>query len=594
MMYMESVKSMVSESNLKHLHDKDSEREEMKEHKDILDVIDTLSIISLSDSTLLQLDWGLFENNFCKELNDKSTIDIGMLRTIMRANLSDYLINIPVFEGLPQSKLELLSRLCHYSVEHKGSKICSEGEDGDEVFILLSGEVKVEAAASKRMVELFEEGVLTALSETEETSARSLSRLSNFSSGKNTEATIASNSKNIQKSRKKLIRRRQTLLQARNNACRKNLEKKDESSVKSLYRLDIPDPEHTVELAILRPGEYFGEISTFIEVPRAATITSVTNVLMASISKKSFRALYHTISPHLEADIEIIVKQHMLQTLLQSKSPFLEVIDSDLAKQMANVTTISIVDKEEVVFQEGEEADCFYFVYSGNLSVSRKENTDQERMVGSLYPGDYFGEMALMDSSNKRRATITSSVKTVLLVITKDDFHGCFKEASQLLAELKVRMEGPNTELHHLLEYAKSRDALCEYLAETNNARLLECYEDAIAYNSVVLEGGDGGSVQNQLCMLTAFVEKYLRSGSSDFIEFLQQDIITLEVEMSFLQNPRTDASISKPEALKSFEAKIRSKLESEVLPKFKKSKSFDSLRKRLRFYDGLDKHFLA
>ena len=130
----------------------------MEHKKNILDIVDTITIISAEDSTILQLNWQHFESKFGH--NSKgSLLDVNMLRTIMQTNLSDYLINIPVFEGLPNSKLEVLSRLCHYSIEKAGAVICKEGDRGEEVFVLLSGEVKVEAMASKRMVELFEEGI---------------------------------------------------------------------------------------------------------------------------------------------------------------------------------------------------------------------------------------------------------------------------------------------------------------------------------------------------------------------------------------------------------------------------------------------------
>ena len=575
MLYMESVKAMVSDSNLKVLYEKETFGSDgnHSEHKSILNMIDTLNIKSVSDSTLLKLDWNLFEDRF-GEGSSNSTLDVEMLRKLLKTNLADYLKNIPVFEGLPQSKLELLSRLCHYSVEHEGATICKEGEDGEEVFILLSGEVKVEAVASKRMVELFEKGVLTPFDE----SSTSFRESDSESEGA------------LQRSRKGLIKRRRTLLQARHHVRRENAEKLDETPEP---RLHIPDPEHMVELATLKPGEYFGEISTFIELPRAATITAVTNVLMASISKTSFRTLYHTISPHLEADIEMIVKQHMLATLLQSKSPFLEVVDSAHAKEMATVTTISIIEKGAVIFKEDDKVDNFYFVYSGNLTITKKQ-----RMIGSLYPGDYFGEMALMNDTDTRRATITATVKTVLLAVTRENFHACFEGTPQLMAEFKVRMQGSNVELQPLLQYAKSRHAFEEYLMNSNDLRFLSCHDDIEAYKS----GINGEQAEQIVDMGTAFIEKYLISTSTSYIAFPQQEVIGFEVELSLLKSSAKEAACtavsnlqgSKASILRCISERMRTKLESELLPAFKQSETFETLRKQLRAYDELDKQFMA
>ena len=55
-----------------------------------------------------------------------------------------------------------------------------------------------------------------------------------------------------------------------------------------------------VELARLDPGDYFGEMSTFLDIPRTATVTATTIFLMRSLSKENFKLLYLATAPHLE------------------------------------------------------------------------------------------------------------------------------------------------------------------------------------------------------------------------------------------------------------------------------------------------------
>jgi len=82
---------------------------------------------------------------------------------------------------------------------------------------------------------------------------------------------------------------RRTLKHARNLA-------RKETLMNATERHDALDDTHdyAVDLATLSPRECFGEISSFIEVPRAATVTASSNVLLLSISKTSFRSIYHS------------------------------------------------------------------------------------------------------------------------------------------------------------------------------------------------------------------------------------------------------------------------------------------------------------
>jgi len=650
MVHLSSIYKLISESNAKDLYEREDNRhEEHVEHKNILHVVDTVSIQSVANSTILQLNWDHFEEHFgdsitrntvghqdlgrSSEMQPNIGLDVNMLRTLMETNLNDHLQSIPIFEGLPNSKLEILSRLCKYSIEKKGSVLFREGDTGEDVFLLLSGEVKVEAMASKRMVELFEEGVLEPLNG-DETGIS----LTSLSTGSNEHAKNAElgckrrGSSNVQcdyipivkeesDGKKTLLRRRKTLLRARHNCRREKAESASSSHQTTsthspmeerLSRLDIPDPNHFVELARFHAGDYFGEISTFIGLPRVATVTATTNVLMASLSQTSFRTLYHVISPHLEASVEQIVKEHMLHTLLQSKSPFLEVINAEHATKMAEVTSITKFQEGHKVFYEGDEADKFYFVYSGRLSVEKlkkgegnhgegnangaKEKDSKRQQaytrIASLYAGDYFGEMALIDES-RRLATITSRTESVLMEITRDNFQECFKQTPQLIAELIVRMRGRNVDLSSILSYNKSRNAFVEYLEIGETRNILSCYEDIARFE----EKADKASNDTRMEDVIIIVEKYFSKGGSQRVNLPEDLANRVKAQVTNANHDFDDSATAQVIDSKIFSPiknHIYRIMEKELLPRFKQNESFDLLMKRLRAYDELDVKMLA
>jgi CRP-like cAMP-binding protein len=74
----------------------------------------------------------------------------------------------------------------------------------------------------------------------------------------------------------------------------------------------------------------------------------------------------------------------------------------------------------QVIFRQGEEGDCAYFIRSGEVEVRRTEN-GAERAVAKLSKGEYFGEMALI-SNAPRNATVRSVTAVQLAILGKQNF----------------------------------------------------------------------------------------------------------------------------------------------------------------------------
>lgn len=82
--------------------------------------------------------------------------------------------------------------------------------------------------------------------------------------------------------------------------------------------------------------------------------------------------------------------------------------------------TVEIYQPGDIIFREGDAADCAYFIQSGEVEVSRQQD-GREAVIATLKDGAYFGEMSLL-STDRRNATVRARSVTFLGLIGKENF----------------------------------------------------------------------------------------------------------------------------------------------------------------------------
>ncbi len=82
------------------------------------------------------------------------------------------------------------------------------------------------------------------------------------------------------------------------------------------------------------------------------------------------------------------------------------------------------------IFSENMPAEALYVVKSGNVRISMMAGEGEEMGLLLLGPGDFFGELALVQEAN-RLVTARSETAVTLLLLTRSDF--------QTLSELEPR-----------------------------------------------------------------------------------------------------------------------------------------------------------
>jgi len=96
---------------------------------------------------------------------------------------------------------------------------------------------------------------------------------------------------------------------------------------------------------------------------------------------------------------------------------FAPLTSRDLRKVRQSLDEVT-ADAGEVLTEEGAAGHEFFLIVKGNAAVKRKG-----RKVASLGPGQYFGELALLDRG-PRSATIVAETDMELLVLEQRHFLG--------------------------------------------------------------------------------------------------------------------------------------------------------------------------
>ena len=88
----------------------------------------------------------------------------------------------------------------------------------------------------------------------------------------------------------------------------------------------------------------------------------------------------------------------------------------------------------KVLAEEGAPGHEFYFILDGTAAVKHGN-----RKIATLGPGQYFGELALLDRA-PRNATVVSETPMTLLVLGQREFSGILDEVPALSHKLLAAM----------------------------------------------------------------------------------------------------------------------------------------------------------
>ncbi len=98
-----------------------------------------------------------------------------------------------------------------------------------------------------------------------------------------------------------------------------------------------------------------------------------------------------------------------IDTAQLKKVQLFESLLPDQLKLIASIVEEQTFTPSTKIFADGDKADRFYFIVQGKVRISKQVPGIGEEALTILEPGDYFGEMSLIDDAKRSADAITNT-----------------------------------------------------------------------------------------------------------------------------------------------------------------------------------------
>ena len=158
--------------------------------------------------------------------------------------------------------------------------------------------------------------------------------------------------------------------------------------------------------------------------------------------------------------------------------PLFAGLDADGLASLVRGMRVRRFRRAETVFHVGDPGDALFIVMSGSIKITLPADTGDEAILATLRPGDFFGELALLDGA-PRSATAVAIEATETYILPRDRFRDLIatepvmREAllATLAAEVR-RLTHHVEELHFLDITGRLASRLARLSAESGATRL--------------------------------------------------------------------------------------------------------------------------
>jgi CRP/FNR family cyclic AMP-dependent transcriptional regulator len=157
--------------------------------------------------------------------------------------------------------------------------------------------------------------------------------------------------------------------------------------------------------------------------------------------------------------------------------PFFSSLGEDERLLLASAASTRTLAVSEILFRAGEPGDALYIVRSGAVELYVNDNTGQKIVLHTASPGEYFGELSLLDGG-ARTATAVANEQSEVIGVARDDLLQLFQKRPSAALHMLTSMSAMVRRSGALLRKHSARNVNEEIQVKST---LLERIADGIA-----------------------------------------------------------------------------------------------------------------
>ena len=111
--------------------------------------------------------------------------------------------------------------------------------------------------------------------------------------------------------------------------------------------------------------------------------------------------------------------------------PLFSMLTASQAASVADSVVKSRFKRGESIVEQGKKSDALSIILTGRARVMSTDPRGREVILATMRPGDYVGEMSLIDNE-PHSATVRADIQTDVLVLGRLEFARCLPENSSM------------------------------------------------------------------------------------------------------------------------------------------------------------------
>ena len=211
--------------------------------------------------------------------------------------------------------------------------------------------------------------------------------------------------------------------------------------------------------------------------------------------------------------------------------PLFSGLTDDMLTAVADACTVAAFERNSVIFHERDDGTSLFVILSGMVKVSLVRGDGKEAILALLRPGEFFGEMALLDN-RPRSASVIAMRPTTVVILTREDFEKLINTRPQIIKNMidavAGRLRRANQKIANLAfldAIGRVSDAICQIAEDSGE----EVDEGLLIRNRISHEqlGNLAATTRETVTHCLATLEKrgYVLSNGRDLLVFSIDDL---------------------------------------------------------------------